>query len=390
MRPAPSWCARSPSACRKAPWIELFEGTFAVELVVDARERSAGAWSVSWPATPTAASSCIGRRAWCSPPAASASSIRYTTNPPESTGDGLALAARAGARLVDLEFVQFHPTALAVGPRSAAAAHRGAARRGRRARRRRAASASCSASTPTRELAPRDVVARGIWKRIGGRARGLPRRPRGGRRALPDALPDRLRELPRGRASTRASSRCRSSPAAHYFMGGVAVDERGRTSLPGLWACGEVSATGVHGANRLASNSLLEALVFGARVAESESRQSAELPPPRCAVGPAGRPGVGGGARPIAGCAELRRELRALAWEKLGLVRDGAGLAAARAHASTSIWRALPAAPCEARNLAIAGAARRRGRARARGEPRRALPQRLPGARGAWRVPPVR
>ena len=142
-------------------------------------------------------------------------------------------------------------------------------------------------------------------------------------------------------------------PAAHYFMGGVAVDEWGRASLPGLWACGEVSATGVHGANRLASNSLLEALVFGSRVAEAirDSPRSVgspaivELPVVSAAVAE---------LDPITAFGELRREIRALAWEKLGLVRDGAGLEAAR-RTFADILRRLPAAPSEVRNLAIAG-----------------------------------
>ena len=118
------------------------------------------------------------------------------------------------------------------------------------------------------------------------------------------------------------------APAAHYHMGGIAVDDDGRTSLPGLWACGEVTATGVHGANRLASNSLLEALVFGARVADDLRSSASGAGRPRAAGWPAAP------ASDVAapGDAELIAAVRRLMWEKVGLVRDEAGLTAAVAE----------------------------------------------------------
>lgn len=141
----------------------------------------------------------------------------------------------------------------------------------------------------------------------------------------------------------------------------------GEASLPGLWACGEVSATGVHGANRLASNSLLEALVFGSRVAEAICRSPrTALRPPASGpartlarfvadtAGVAGWPVPQGAPDPIRAFAEVRREIRALAWERLGLVRDREGLEIAQRRFA-DILRQLPAGPSEVRNLAIAG-----------------------------------
>ena len=181
-----------------------------------------------------------------------------TTNPAVTTGDGIAMAARAGAALADLEFFQFHPTALAIGgePRFLISE----AVRGEGAR-----LLNAQGERFTDELAARDLVARDIFREY-----------RAGRG--PVTLD--LRHLNAQRVRSRfphIAATCRRhglrltkdlipvTPAAHYLMGGVATDFEGRTSLPGLYAAGEAAATGVHGANRLASNSMLEGLVFGAR-----------------------------------------------------------------------------------------------------------------------------
>jgi L-aspartate oxidase len=192
-----------------------------------------------------------------------------TTNPLGSTGAGLAIAARAGAALADLEFIQFHPTALAVqnaapGPMplvSEAVRGEGAT-----------LIDETGARFMDNELAPRDVVSRAVWRHLAL-----------GHRVFLDA-----RDVLGARFETRfpgITASCRANgidpvtmpipirPAAHYHMGGIAVDAEGRSSLPGLWACGEAACTGLHGANRLASNSLLEAAVCGARVAENLSIQ---------------------------------------------------------------------------------------------------------------------
>jgi L-aspartate oxidase len=189
-----------------------------------------------------------------------------TTNPPEARGEGLGMAARAGAAIADAEFVQFHPTAIAIGRDPAPLATEALRGEG----------ATLIDETGHRfmpaihadaELAPRDVVARAIHREIAN-----------GHRVFLDC-----REALGGKFAARfptVYAACKDggvdpamqpipvAPAAHYHMGGIAADAHGRTSLEGLWATGECASTGLHGANRLASNSLLEALVFGARVAD--------------------------------------------------------------------------------------------------------------------------
>jgi L-aspartate oxidase len=190
----------------------------------------------------------------------------HTTNPAGATGDGIAMALRAGAQLADLEFYQFHPTALAVpGTFLVSEAVRGEGAvlvdaHGRR---------FMQTLHPAAELAPRDVVARGIVMRMAAQ---------GGRPVLLDAtklgadfLAQRFPSITaacRSRGLDWAHEPIRVTPAAHYWMGGVRTDLWGRTSIPGLFAVGEVACTGVHGANRLASNSLLESLVFAWRCAD--------------------------------------------------------------------------------------------------------------------------
>jgi L-aspartate oxidase len=187
-----------------------------------------------------------------------------TTNPPEARGEGIAIAARAGAVIADAEFVQFHPTAINIGRDPAPLATealRGEGAllinaRGERFMR---------ADHDDAELAPRDVVARAVYREVvGGRGAYLDCRPLG---------PHLAEHFPTVVAACRSADidpMCEPipvAPAAHYHMGGILTDARGRSTVDGLWACGEVASTGAHGANRLASNSLLEAVVFGARVA---------------------------------------------------------------------------------------------------------------------------
>jgi L-aspartate oxidase len=190
-----------------------------------------------------------------------------TTNPALSTGDGVAMALRAGAAVADVEFVQFHPTALAHPgmPRpllSEALRGEGALLRDDRG------VAFMAADHPLGDLAPRDVVARSITRRLVDR----------GLEHLwldATAITDFAVRFPTIYRACRAVGLDPTrewlpvAPAAHYLCGGVVTDLDGAASLPGLWGCGEVACTGVHGANRLASNSLLEGLVFGARVASA-------------------------------------------------------------------------------------------------------------------------
>jgi L-aspartate oxidase len=189
---------------------------------------------------------------------------RYTTNPLVATGDGFAIAHRAGVRLTDMEFVQFHPTALDT-PENPLALISEAVRgegailvndEGERFMLKRHKLA---------ELAPRDVVARAIFReRQRGQKVYLDARMIG--RSFEKRFPGIL-ALCRARGLDPVNDLLPVTPAAHYMMGGIVTDLTGRSSLPRLYACGEVSRTGVHGANRLASNSLLEGLVFAERVA---------------------------------------------------------------------------------------------------------------------------
>ena len=330
---------------------------------------TAAAWPASSRATRTEPSCCTGPARSCWRPAASARSSPARRTRAEATGDGLALAWRAGAPLADVEFVQFHPTALDAGAdpmplltEALRGARRAARRRARRASPRR---------RETPELLPRDVVARGIWAALAAGRRAF----LDARAAVGDALP-RASSRPSSKparctASTRAASRSRSRPAAHYHMGGVAVDLDGRTGVAGLWAAGEVACTGVHGANRLASNSLLEALVFGARVARSVAdtlphvhRPAADLVLPEVAPAEAAP-----GTRPRP-------------------ARPHVGRRRPRAHGRRPALRALAPVVARARDPARRGrspqprdgrAPADDGRARPAREPRRSFPRRPPG-----------
>ncbi|MBT9586028.1 L-aspartate oxidase [bacterium] len=189
-----------------------------------------------------------------------------TTNPVGADGTGLALAFEAGANLRDLEFVQFHPTALAVSTHGDNLPLLTEALRGEGARLvDETGQPFMGQYHPDAELAPRDVVAFALWQHR-----------QAGHQTLLDA-----RDLPVAQRFAQVHQLCLAAgfdpatqplpvtPAVHYHMGGVEVDLWGRTQVSGLWACGEVSSTGVHGANRLASNSLLEGLVYGHRLGEA-------------------------------------------------------------------------------------------------------------------------
>ncbi len=329
-------------AVRQAPEIRVEEGAFAVDLVLDG-PRVAGVLAIHADG---------GRVLHLAPAVVLATGglgqlYLHTTNPLEATGDGLAMAARAGVRLVDLELVQFHPTALAAGADpmpllTEALRGEGAVLLDGRGRR------FMLDEHPDAELAPRDVVARAIWRRrVAGEEVVLDARA-----AVGDAFPERFPqvfEICRSHGLDPRIEPIPVAPAAHYHMGGIAVDADGRTSLPGLWACGEVSSTGVHGANRLASNSLLEALVFGARVAEDLRRA---IPAGPVAVRTAGLrvPRGAESPRSAAGDAALTARVRRLMWEKVGLVRDEAGLVEAIDELACLADRS-PRAAGEARNL---------------------------------------
>jgi L-aspartate oxidase len=272
-----------------------------------------------------------------------------TTNPREATGDGLAAAARAGAHLADLEFTQFHPTALDVGRDPMpliTEALRGAGALLVDARTR----ALRIEGWEHAELAPRDIVARGIAAR---RARGervaLDARALGGRR-LEMEFPQMMANCTAAGYDPRRDI-FPVAPAMHYHMGGVAVDAQGRTSMEGLWACGEVACTGAHGANRLASNSLLEALAYGARVADDVRRTLG-----RSRMGPAPSWRFDGARdaieTPWQPPLDLEKRIRAAVGRGLGVIRDSDGIREALASLDALSGEA---ASGEARNMVLVG-----------------------------------
>lgn len=266
---------------------------------------------------------------------------RHTTNPHVTTGDGVALALRAGAHLADLEFYQFHPTALAVpGSFLISEAVRGEGAVLINA----AGERFMQRIHPAAELAPRDVVARGIQAEM---------LAQGGQPVLLDAtalgaefLASRFPSINRACRDyglNWAKQPIPVTPAAHYWMGGVATDTYGRSSIPGLFAVGEVACNGAHGANRLASNSLLESVVFADRAIEvldqpwpspfgfERLRDQGQLAEIQLTLDPQGTTQV-----------VDRVELQTLMWDQVGLARNQDGLKTARR--ALQQWRAAASA----------------------------------------------
>ncbi len=236
----------------------------------------------------------------------------FSTNPRGSFGQGLALAAHAGAEMADLEFVQFHPTALDGPARPAPLVSE--AVRGEGAILIDETGERFMAGVAGAELAPRDVVARTIWRRLGEGHRVY----LDARGALGERFATRfplIAELCAQAGIDPAREPIPVRPAAHYHMGGVAVDAEGRSSIAGLWVCGEAARTGLHGANRLASNSLSEAAVFARLVATSvAAAPAARLAAPRAVpIPPAPEPSAA----------------RSILTNSAGVLRDAHGLRAA-------------------------------------------------------------
>jgi len=244
---------------------------------------------------------------------------RETTNPGVATGDGVAMAWRAGAQLMDLEFMQFHPTTLYIAGASRALISE-AVRGAGAILRDKSGRAFMKDYHPMAELAPRDVVSRSVLKhmiqtrdtQVYLDARLI--------RDLPRKFPG-LVKLCRRFKLDPAGDLIPVRPAAHYMIGGVRVDAWGRTTVPNLFACGECAAAGFHGANRLASNSLLECLVFGKRAGAVAAQEAAADPPAVSARSPR-RPGLG----TELDLDDIRNSLRNVLWFKVGIERDADGL----------------------------------------------------------------
>jgi len=251
-----------------------------------------------------------------------------TTNPAVATGDGVAMAWRAGAEIANMEFVQFHPTALHLegAPRfllSEALRGEGAVLRNRHGE------AFMERYHEMKDLAPRDVVSRAIvaeMKRTDSPHVWLDLTARGGK-FIHERFP-RIYETCLALGLDLGNEPAPVHPAAHYAMGGVHTDLEGRTSIAGLYAAGEVACSGVHGANRLASNSLLEGLVFGARAGRAMGTQ-----PPASATH---------ARRPVWTVPDIAvSALRDLAWQHCGILRDRDGLESAIATLAATALRAV-------------------------------------------------
>jgi L-aspartate oxidase len=302
-------------AARATPSIQVLEGWGARDLVI--RDGHVAGIEI---ANPFAPSLMLDAAAVVLASGGSGQLYAITTNPRESRGEGIAIAARAGATIADAEFVQFHPTAINVGRDPAPLATeslRGEGAlliNGRGERFMRALHSDA-------ELGPRDIVARGVYHQVmSGRGAFLDCRKIGPE--FPARFPTVFAACEAAGLDPRREP-IPIAPAAHYHMGGIYTDANGRTTIEGLWACGEVASTGAHGANRLASNSLLEAVVFGARVAGdiAERLPSSEAIALDISAAPA--------APPSEPDSQAVQTLRRTMTGKVGVIRDDASLVSA-------------------------------------------------------------
>lgn len=314
---------------RQAPRLTLWDDTFTLDLLTH-EGRCVGA--VVW--RPGQGSLLIWAKQVILASGGAGIVYRETTNPPVATGDGMAAAWRAGAQLRDMEFMQFHPTVLYVAGSSRflvseAVRGEGAYLRDKHMER------FMLAVDPRAELAPRDVVAQAIVRQMD-------------KTKHPNVYLD-LRHLDPSLVRKRfpgIAKMCKSfgidittdlvpiRPGAHYMIGGVSVDAAGRTSLPGLWAAGEVTSSGLHGANRLASNSLLEGLVFGAACGRGAAEAARGLADTFVAL-----PLVSQFEPETAGeldVADITNSLRSLMVRHMGVIREKAGLE--QAQRDVAFW----------------------------------------------------
>lgn len=325
---------RTLCAALRQAGVEVRESTFVTEIAVE-QGRAVGVWTQQ----DNGVSRLHQGRSVVLASGGAGQLFAHTTNPAVATGDGLVLAYRAGATLTDLEFYQFHPTAFhAPGTPtfliSEAVRGEGAYLRSLNGTR------FMPGYSPQAELAARDVVSRAIvceMRRAASEHVWLDLR-----HLQPEVI--RLR-FPTIRAFCEragydlATDLLPVAPAAHYLMGGVRTNVWGQTTLPGLYACGEVACSGVHGANRLASNSLLEGIVFGARIVQRTLETHATTWPIQQAdrqdlqIQPAAPGPTSPRSEPPAAA------LRDLMWQQVGLMRDAAGLE--RACAALASWQTL-------------------------------------------------
>ncbi|QRM32412.1 L-aspartate oxidase [Microvirga sp. VF16] len=314
-------------AVRKAPSVQVLENHRATDLVRDANGAVVGVSCMprgEGGGEPT----LIPGRAVVLATGGIGGLYAHTTNPLSAVGGGLVLAARAGAVLRDLEFVQFHPTAIAAGRDPMPLATE--ALRGEGAVLLNSRGERFMQDIPGAELAPRDVVARAIFAQVcAGERVFLDTRP-----VLGEHITKRfpgVTALCRAAGLDPVRNPIPVRPATHFHMGGIKVDHQGRSSVEGLWACGEVSSTGLHGANRLASNSLLEALAYAAWIADDirgmERRLSLAKPP---SPPPALHLPSSGDQQSLP-----LRQIRSIMDQQVGVLRDAVGLNKAIRHFRT-------------------------------------------------------
>jgi len=315
---------------RATPNIEVWPETFTIDLVThDGVCRGALVWH------PGRGKTMVWARRTILATGGAGQIYRESTNPAGASGDGIALAWRAGAAVRDMEFMQFHPTVLYIagGSRSLITeAVRGAGahlvdRDGHR---------FMPDFDDRGELAPRDVVSRAITEVMRKTAHANVYLD------LSHLDADMVRQRFPGMAKLcrkfgldLATDRIPVRPGAHYMIGGVVVDDRGQTTVPHLFAAGEVTSSGLHGANRLASNSLLEGLVYGSRAGEQASFEAREdaateasdepFRVPRIGQPPANEPAEGPAGEAL-DLADIRNSLRSLMWRQVGVERSGASL----------------------------------------------------------------
>ncbi|MGW3040697.1 L-aspartate oxidase [Kitasatospora sp. NPDC001159] len=315
------------AAVRTDPGIELIEHALVLDLLTDAEGHAAGLTLHVMGEGQRDGVGAVRARAVVLATGGMGQVFSATTNPAVSTGDGVALALRAGAAVTDLEFVQFHPTVLWLGPDAEGQQPLvSEAVRGEGAHLVDADGVRFMVGQhELAELAPRDIVAKAITRRM--QEQGAEHMFLDGRHFGAEMWEHRF---PTILASCRAhgidpvTAPVPVAPAAHYASGGVRTDRHGRTSVPGLYACGEVACTGVHGANRLASNSLLEGLVFAERIAAdlTERHRAGDLPERTVDVAAARA------AQPVPlPPSEARAEIQRLMSRGAGLLRSAASMA---------------------------------------------------------------
>jgi L-aspartate oxidase len=302
------------AAVRATPSINVLEGFAARDLILR-DDRVAGLEVVSVDSGSLAAGLILPASAVVLATGGTGQIYAITTNPREARGEGIAIAARAGAVIADAEFVQFHPTAINVGRDPAPLATEALRGEGATLINSRGERFMRSVHEDA-ELGPRDVVARAVYREVAS-SRGVFLDCRALGQELASRFPT-VFEVCRSAGIDPTKEPIPVAPAAHYHMGGMLTDARGRSTINGLWACGEVSSTGAHGANRLASNSLLEAVVFGARVAK-DIAGSLVMPQPAQMVQ----------ETQAATCAHddrLEQALRRTMAAKVGVIRDESSL----------------------------------------------------------------